>query len=53
MSAIPTTWKAIWNYALSSAGHNASDGPAFERYGGQFDGRTGLGRLEIGVPVKS
>jgi AraC family transcriptional regulator len=53
VSAVPTTWKAIWNHALSSAGHGASDGPAFERYGEQFDGRTGLGGLEIWVPVRS
>jgi AraC family transcriptional regulator len=51
VSALATTWKAIWNHALSDAGHRASDGPAFERYGEQFDGRTGLGGLEIWVPI--
>jgi AraC family transcriptional regulator len=30
-----------------------SDGPAFERYGAQFDGRTGLGGFEIWVPIRT
>ncbi len=53
VSAISSTWKAIWNHGLSSAGYEASDGPAFERYGDTFDGRTGHGGLEIWVPIKS
>jgi AraC family transcriptional regulator len=50
VSDIASTWKAIWEQGL--AGLQASDGPAFERYGEQFDGRTGLGGVEIWVPVK-
>jgi AraC family transcriptional regulator len=53
VSAISTTWQAIWNHGLSSAGHQASDGPAFERYDERFDGRTGLGGLEIWIPIAS
>jgi AraC family transcriptional regulator len=53
VSAVVTTWTAIWNNALSSAGYAPFDGPAFERYGEQFDGRTGLGGFEIWVPIKS
>jgi AraC family transcriptional regulator len=52
ISAITGTWKAIWEHGLADAGCQAADGPAFERYGEQFDGRTGLGGLEIWVPVK-
>lgn len=52
VSAVSTTWQAIWNHALSSAGHEATDGPAFERYDKTFDARTGLGGLEIWVPIK-
>jgi AraC family transcriptional regulator len=52
VSAVSDTWQTIWNHALSSAGYVATDGPAFERYGEQFDGRTGLGGLEIWVPIK-
>jgi AraC family transcriptional regulator len=51
VSDVPVTWKAIWNQGLSDASHRATDGPAFERYGETFDGRTGLGGLEIWVPV--
>jgi AraC family transcriptional regulator len=52
ISAIATTWKAVWNEGLSDSGYQAADSPAFERYGEQFDGRTGLGGVELWVPVK-
>ena len=52
VSAIPSTWKAIWERGLAEAGYKASDGPSFERYDERFDGRMGLGGLEIWVPVK-
>jgi AraC family transcriptional regulator len=50
VAEIAGTWKAIWEHGL--AGLDASDGPAFERYDEKFDGRTGLGGLEIWVPVR-
>ena len=53
ISSIGASWKMIWNQALPAAGHAASDGPAFERYTEAFDGRTGLGGVEIWVPVKA
>ena len=53
VSSVGATWKAIWNHAISDAGYRASDGPAFERYGEQFDGRTGRGGFEIWVPIKA
>jgi AraC family transcriptional regulator len=52
VSAVPITWQAIWNHGISSAGREATDGPAFERYGEGFDPRTGLGGLEVWVPIK-
>ncbi len=52
VSTIASTWKAIWEQGLTKAGYQASDGPSFERYDERFDGRTGLGGLEIWVPVK-
>jgi len=51
VSRVSSTWQTIWNQALSEAGHAATDGPAFERYDERFDGRTGLGGLEIWVPI--
>jgi AraC family transcriptional regulator len=53
IAAIASTWTAIWEHGLADAGLRAADGPAFERYDERFDGRTGLGGLEIWVPVKS
>jgi AraC family transcriptional regulator len=53
ISAIASTWKAIWEHHLAAAGFQAQDAPALERYDERFDGRTGLGGLEIWIPVKS
>jgi AraC family transcriptional regulator len=53
VSSIANTWRAIWEHGLAGAGQKAADGPAFERYGEKFDGRTGLGGFEIWVPVKA
>jgi AraC family transcriptional regulator len=35
----------------SRAGVTAADAPVFERYDEKFDPRTGLGGLEIWVPI--
>jgi len=51
VSSIGATWRAVWDHAITDAGYQASDGAAFERYGEQFDGRTGLGGAEIWVPI--
>ena len=53
ISAIAEAWKAIWEHGLADAGFQAADGPALERYGEEFDGRTGLGGYELWVPIKS
>jgi AraC family transcriptional regulator len=53
VSEIPGTWKAIWEHGLADSGLQALDGQAFERYDERFDGRTGLGGLEIWIPVKA
>lgn len=52
ISSVAATWKVIWERGLADAGLRAIDGPAFERYDEKFDGRTGLGGLEIWVPVE-
>jgi len=52
ISEIAGTWKAIWEHGLADSGFQALDGPAFERYDERFDGRTGLGGLEIWIPVR-
>jgi AraC family transcriptional regulator len=53
VSTLASTWQEIWNHGLADSGHQAAAGPAFERYGEGFDGRTGLGGLEIWVPIAS
>ena len=51
ISSIGATWQAVWNEALPAAGCRVTDEPFFERYGESFDGRTGLGGVELWVPV--
>ena len=52
VSAIAGTWKAIWEHGLADAGYQVAEGPVLERYDERFDGRTGLGGMELWVPVK-
>jgi AraC family transcriptional regulator len=52
ISAIRSTWHTIWNKWLPRSGHHLADAPDFERYGADFDPRTGRGAVEIWVPLK-
>jgi AraC family transcriptional regulator len=52
ISAIRSTWHTIWNRWLPKSGHQLADAPDFERYGKEFDPRTGSGEVEIWVPLK-
>jgi len=52
VSEIRSTWYTIWNQWLPKSGHSLADAPDFERYGEDFDGRTGRGTVEIWVPLK-
>jgi len=51
ISSIGATCSAIWNQGLPDSGYKAADGPWFERYDERFDSRTGLGGLEIWIPI--
>ena len=53
ISTIRGTWNTIWNKWFPESGHQAADGPNFERYSEEFDSVTGMGGLEIWVPIKS
>ena len=53
IATIRRTWFTIWNKALPESGHHAAGGPEFERYGEEFDPRTGTGGFEIWVPIKT
>lgn len=51
ISNVGATCSAIWNQGLPDSGYKAADSPWFERYDEQFNGRTGLGGLEIWIPI--
>ena len=53
ISTIRSTWNTIWNNWLPESGYEAVDAPDFERYGDDFDSATGMGGLEIWVPIKT
>jgi len=53
ISTIRSTWNTIWNKWLPESGHEVVDAPDFERYGIEFDSRTGTGGLEVWVPIKA
>jgi len=46
------TWYTIWNKWLPESGYRAAEGPELERYGKEFDPRTGSGGFEIWIPIK-
>jgi AraC family transcriptional regulator len=53
VSSVSATWQAAWEQGVADAGRQVADGPALEVYREQFDGRTGLGGIEIWIPVKT
>ena len=53
ISTIRRTVSTIWNKWLPASGHEIADGPEFERYGPEFDPRSGNGGLEIWIPIKA
>jgi AraC family transcriptional regulator len=53
ISSIRATMFTILNKWLPESGHQVLDAPELERYGEDFDSRTGLGGLEIWIPIKS
>ncbi len=52
ISAIRTTMRAIWSDWLPRSGRQIEESPTLERYGPEFDARTGNGGLEVWLPVK-
>ena len=51
VSAIRRTWFSIWNRWLPASGCEPAGGLEFERYGPGFDPHTGVGDIEIWLPV--
>lgn len=52
ISDIRRTHDAIWSKWLPASGYEAANAPNFERYGDDFDGQTGMGTVEIWIPLK-
>lgn len=53
ISSIRQTMQAIWTEWLPQSGHAAAEAPVFERYDHKFDPQTGLGGVEIWLPLKA
>ena len=51
VSAIGRTIDKIWNEWVPQAGLKVASAPCFERYGKEFDPQTGLGGMEIWIPL--
>lgn len=51
VAEIGRTWKAIFADWLPQTDHRPVDAPQVERYGEGFDAETGIGDIEIWIPV--
>jgi AraC family transcriptional regulator len=49
---IRSTIAAIWSKWLPESGYQPPEAPSLERYGPEFDPQTGMGGVEIWVPIK-
>lgn len=51
ISGIVRTWITIWGKSLPDSDYVPTDDPTFEVYGNSFDPETGMGEVEIWIPV--
>jgi AraC family transcriptional regulator len=52
ISSIRNTINTIWSQWLPESGHEVADAPTFELYSEKFDGLSGLGGVELWIPIK-
>jgi AraC family transcriptional regulator len=52
VASIRRTFNTIWSKWFPESGHEPADAPFFERYDEHFNPATGLGGLEIWIPLK-
>jgi AraC family transcriptional regulator len=52
VAGIRSTCMTIWSKWFPESGHQPANAPMIERYGESFNGLTGLGGLEIWVPIQ-
>ena len=53
VSLIGDTIESIWKKWLPNSGHQAAESPALERYSEDFDPRSGVGGIEIWIPIQA
>jgi AraC family transcriptional regulator len=53
ISTMRGTVYTIWNKWLPASGHDVADAPDFERYDERFDPLSGIGEVEIWLPLKA
>ena len=53
ISTIRVTWHTVWNEWLPQSGLEVADAPDFERYDQHFDPASGIGGVEIWLPLKA
>jgi len=53
VAGLPATWRAIMNDWLPASPYRIEDAPSFERYAEDLDGKTGLGGIEIWIPIQA
>jgi AraC family transcriptional regulator len=53
VSALPKTIDTIWTRWVPECGLKIANAPCFERYTSEFNGDTGMGGMEIWVPLES
>jgi AraC family transcriptional regulator len=53
VSTVRRTWYTIWNKWLPESIYKAAEAPEFERYGKEFDPRSGSGGFEIWIPIRT
>ncbi len=52
ISSIRRTWNTIWNKWLPESQRMPADAPQFERYTEAFNPTSGMGGVEIWLPLK-
>ena len=53
ISAVRTTMREIWSEWLPRSGREMEESPTLERYGPEFDPRSGNGGFEVWLPIKA
>jgi AraC family transcriptional regulator len=53
VSALPQTIEKIWGQWVPDSALKTAKAPCFERYTEKFDAKTGIGPIEIWVPLET